>query len=266
MPGRHNRCRRSPNQIGCAGGSAARCAMKTTAFMSNLIRRDVLLAAAFAVLTFARPAAGDAAAQTSSPAIVRQRLDCPLIDAIRFLLSSHDNLNFVLDPRIPGSTFGPGNRVPSPHVTFYSDKPPIQALLVLLETNNLVMVTNPATTVLRIAPANLGIKPVSTNQVGPDLDGVRDEVRVFGLPLNEAILTVAEGARLTVSFEPGLFSSGGDLDGTLFFCWHKLTCRQALAALLDNYDLTMVEETATSSARIVSKHNGAHQPAQEKGQ
>jgi len=44
-----------------------------------------------------------------------------------------------------------------------------------------------------------------------------------------------------------------DTQGTVSFRWERITARQALAALLDNYDLVMIGDRVTSAARITQK-------------
>src|SRR5262245_19587726 len=68
----------------------------------------------------------------------------PLIDAIKNL-ARQINFNFIFDPRVPGSTIGPGRGLPVPVISArWENVAPQQALDALLKTNNLVMVTNPA--------------------------------------------------------------------------------------------------------------------------
>jgi hypothetical protein len=44
--------------------------------------------------------------------------------------------------------------------------------------------------------------------------------------------------------------------GTISIRWENITARQALAALLDNYDLVLIEEPGAASARITLKSRG----------
>jgi hypothetical protein len=69
----------------------------------------------------------------------------------------------------------------------------------------------------------------------------------------EAITKLASAARLTVSFDPAVSAPAFDGQGTVSFRWERITLRQALAALLDNYGLAMTEDTASSAARVTLK-------------
>src|SRR5437867_7221995 len=85
-------------------------------------------------------------------------VDVPLADAIRNL-ARQSNLNYILDPHVPGAEFGPGRLAPSVSVTASWTNVTAQAALSgLLKEHKLTMVTSPATAVTRIAPANLGVK------------------------------------------------------------------------------------------------------------
>ena len=55
------------------------------------------------------------------------------------------------------------------------------------------------------------------------------------------------------SLDPELSATDFDKQGSVSFRWERITARQALAALLDNYDLVMIEDCATSAARITRK-------------
>ena len=71
--------------------------------------------------------------------------------------------------------------------------------------------------------------------------------------LTEAVTQLARSASLAVSLDPELSAADFDAQGAVSFRWERITARQALAALLDNYDLVMIEDRATSAARITRK-------------
>src|SRR5687768_11115116 len=87
--------------------------------------------------------------------------DVPLGDAISNLLRQLDRINLIVDPRVPGSSIGPGSRARVPSVKYRKKNVIIdQALQEILKRNKLVMITNLATRIMRLAPAGLDIKPV----------------------------------------------------------------------------------------------------------
>jgi hypothetical protein len=73
------------------------------------------------------------------------------------------------------------------------------------------------------------------------------------VPLTEAITTIAGAARLKVSFDPKVTAPAIDPQGTVSIRWERVTARQALVALLDNFSLAMTEDLASATARISLK-------------
>ena len=182
-----------------------------------------------------------------------QMVNVPLADVIR-TLARQSNLNYILDPHVPGSDFGPGRLAPKLSVTAsWTNVTAQAALTALLKEHSLTMVTNPATTVTRIAPANLSVKPVPTSQVGTNTSSVIPLLVMDSVFLTEAVTQLASAASLAVSLDPKMSATAFDAQGTVSFRWERITARQALAALLDNYDLVMIEDPATSAARITQK-------------
>src|SRR4051794_40750385 len=124
----------------------------------------------------------------------------PLVDAIGNL-ARQANLNIILDPHVPGSGFSPGKSAPKPNVSGnWRNVTAVSTLNAILKENKLTMVTNPATTVARIAPVGLDVKPVSASQVGTNTGPVFPVVTLGGVSLTDAISQLAGGAKLKVSF------------------------------------------------------------------
>jgi len=179
----------------------------------------------------------------------------PLADAIGNL-ARQASLNYILDPRVPGSTFGPGRLAPTSFITTGWTNVTVQtALKMFLKERNLTIVTNPATTVARIAPADLGVQPVPASQVGTNTGSVVPVVALDSVSLTEGIAKLAAAARLNVTFDSQVSAPAFDGQGTVSFRWERITVRQALAALLDNYGLAMTEDAATSTARVTLRAN-----------
>ena len=179
--------------------------------------------------------------------------DVQLLDAISNLLRQLDRINLIVDPRVPGSSIGPGSRARVPSVKYRKKNVTIdQALQEILKRNKLVMITNPATRIVRLAPAGLGIKPVPAVQAESDTNDVHAAFGVSGR-LDHAIRRVGEQAQLKIDLDTSLLARG-DLEGDVGYMWENVTARQALAALLDNYALVMTEDPSTSLARISLQH------------
>jgi type II secretory pathway component GspD/PulD (secretin) len=222
--------------------------MKITLIM---ITRVAMVMAMLANVVGSAARAADQDADHVVPLIVIE--DVPLPDAIRNL-ARQMNLNFILDPRVPGSTFGPGRSLPKPNVSGrWPNATARAALESLLKDHKLLMVTNPATTIARIAPMSAGIKPVPANQVRADTNGAVPLLVMEDVPLATAIKNLASHAHLKISLDDRLSAPEFDQQGTVSLRWERVTTTQALAALLDNYDLIMTDDPATSSVRITTK-------------
>src|SRR3954471_4194004 len=133
--------------------------------------------------------------------------DVRLTDAI-FHLARHCELNHILDPRVPGSTIGPGRALKVPSVSRRWEKQSARAaLLDLLKEHKLTLVMNRATSVARIGPENAGISPISTNAIGNEADAVVPLVEIKDMSLCDAIVYVARHSRLEASFDPRFTAS-----------------------------------------------------------
>src|SRR5262245_50427795 len=159
-----------------------------------------VLAVVSAMSAAASPAMQDAADPDAVPLIAIG--DVPLPYAIQNL-ARQAGLNYILDPRVPGSGFGPGRTAVKPPVTArWTNVSARAALSRILQQHKLTMVTNPATTVARIAPADLGVKQVPASQVGTNTNGVLPLLVMDDVPLTDAIRNLATHARLNVSLDP----------------------------------------------------------------
>ena len=92
-----------------------------------------------------------------------------------------------------------------------------------------------------------------TSQVGTNTSDIIPLLVMDSVSLTEAVTKLASVASLAISLDPELSTTEFDAQGTVSFRWERITARQALAALLDNYDLVMIEDAATSAARITQK-------------
>lgn len=87
-------------------------------------------------------------------------------------------------------------------------------------------------------------------RLGSDTNKVIPVTTLDNVPLAEAIGKLAAQAHLKVSLDPKLSSAKA---ANVSFRWENITATQALAALLDNYDLIMIDDPANSVARIMIK-------------
>lgn len=176
-----------------------------------------------------RPVAAAEAQSTTNliPLIVMDEVRLP--DAIESLARMAE-INYILDPRVPSRdtiTMRLENRTAE------------AALSELLKKHSLTLVQNPDTAVARITHATQQVHVVSC----PDCKGtnaVEPLIVMSDVPLDQAILKIAERARLSVSIDKRITSSPLGRP-SVSFRWKQVTARQALHALVDNYDLTMTE-------------------------
>jgi len=83
------------------------------------------------------------------------------------------------------------------------------------------------------------------------------------VPLAHALKNIARRNFMNITIDPRLTEPSFDLAGSVSVRWEKVTSRQALAALLDNHDLVMNENAATSFALIKLKPPDRTDPARK---
>jgi type IV pilus assembly protein PilQ len=107
----------------------------------------------------------------------------------------------------------------------------------------------------------VGPETISSN--APVIDEVVDVVAFDGVPLPDAIRTLALQAGLNIQFDPNLLMTP---DGhpmsppPVTEKWHKLTAMQALQALLDNWGWKLSWDPGTKVGRITKKDLAAKEP------
>jgi hypothetical protein len=166
----------------------------------------------------------------------------PLPDAIRNL-ARQAGFNYIIDPRVT-SSFGA-----SFVTTSFENISAKEALDKILSVHHLVRIESPATTVSRIAPANLGIKPVSGELLKTDTNTATPLIMMEEVPLDIALENLGRQLNLKINLDEKI-NAGPSISVSLR--WTNITVKQALMALLDNYDLVMTEEAGT--AKITPKN------------
>lgn len=223
----------------------------------------ILICLALAVAPFADQGwAGEAVnnppgrTEESIPVIALDNV--PLTDAIRNL-ARHVEMNFILDPHI----LGPAGIFPAePAVSYrWENLSAEEALRRILKDHKLKLVLNPATSVARITGTNKSVLPIPASYLGTNTQGPIPLIQMDGIPVSDAIRQICRQAGLNILFAPdaqaALDNSGGSRQWfaapapvTVSVRWKNITARQALAALLDNYDLILIEDSAKPAAQI----------------
>jgi hypothetical protein len=193
---------------------------------------------------------GTAAEPNAVPLIVID--DVPLTDAVKNLARQAD-LNFILDPCVPGSGFRAGAQRPNENVSIRLTNVSVASgLAFVLKKHKLMMITNSATTVARIVPTNHNVKPVAASAVLPSKDAPVAAIALDDVSLGQTISTLARQAGAEVIFDPS-FTRSEFGKARVSFRWMNLNAAQALAALLDNYDLQLVKEPGADEFRLSLK-------------
>jgi hypothetical protein len=176
----------------------------------------------------------------------------PLSDAIRNLAAQLD-INYILDPRICRHGYLASN----PPINARWNLTAQQALQKVLSEHSLVMVSNAATSVAFIKGTNTTAKFPSLKQTLADTNAPIELLKI-DTTLDKAIEEIADRIYRSVNVDAKLRIA--DISGEtraedcdLWLKWRNIKPRQALTALLDNYDLMLVEGTNNSSARIMTK-------------
>jgi len=183
----------------------------------------------------------------------------PLVEAIKNL-ARQGTFYYILDPRVPGSTLGPGRLMQQPIInTRWENLTAQEAFDRLLASNNLVESKIPGTTLTRIAPANPGSRLIPDVVLSAETNHVmREALQDWDLVVTLRALGKQSGIKL--SFDPSLSAPALGLEGEAPRIWFgeqdHITSRQAITVLLDNYDLLMIEDPTTSSARITVNTHG----------
>lgn len=180
--------------------------------------------------------------------------NAPLTQAID-LLAREAGLNYILDPQLDAASRMPGGKATT--VNFkWENISAREAVDKLLKEHDLVLVENPVTSVARIGPASLDIKPVAAVELGNDRNAVIPVIMMMDAPLDIAIQHCADQMHQKMVLDETVRKGTDGREVQLpmvTFRWRQLTAKQALVALLDNYGLAMVEDSATSTLHVGPK-------------
>jgi len=126
----------------------------------------------------------------------------------------------------------------------------------VLKENGLRADENPTTTVVRITGTNQVTRPADGSVLGSDTNAVIPLIVMDDVSLDTALTRLAQMAQMEVILDPGLSGAppgSGRARVPLAMVsvrWEKLTARQALLALCENFDLVLVKDTATRAVHI----------------
>jgi hypothetical protein len=229
--------------------------MKTT-------RSNFYLAATLAVAIFS----GVTTAANSQPAdgtpLVEMH-DVPIFMAIESL-ARNAGIKYLIDPKLfPQSYDSKGYGITEPTVTFtWTNMSPKDALLRLLKEHDLILVEDEFTTIARITGTNQVANVVDSSLLDSATSLTNEIIPVVQFrdtPLNIAITDLIKQTRINVALDPKVSGEPSPPDyklvpvPTLSVRWEKITARQAIVALCENYGLVIVKDSATGVIRIKPK-------------
>ena len=172
----------------------------------------------------------------------------PLLDAIKNL-ARQAQINYIVDPQILSSS-----SLNMSNITMtLTDVTAEQALDVILKNHNLKRITNPATSITRITMLDKAAKPAPGADFPADTGGVIPLIVMDEVPLPDAIINLARQAGIKASLDPGLEELNAPLKNIISVRWEKITAGQALASLLDNYDLELKKDPAAGDYKITKR-------------
>jgi len=227
------------------------------------------LAATFAVALFIGvTTTANGQATNTTPLIPEIHLkDVPITTTID-AFAREAGINYLIDPKL-FQLFQ--KQEPSVTVT-WTNISIKDALARLLKEHGLVMVEDKFTTIARIASTNSVLNVVDASLLGSDTNnaasltnGLIPMIRFQDVPLDVALQSLIDHDKINVVVDPKV-SEHDDLHdyGIISFTvahptmisirWENVTARQAVVALCENYDLTIVKDSATGVVSIKPKN------------
>jgi hypothetical protein len=191
--------------------------------------------------------------------------DIPITAAIENL-ARQAGIKYVLDPKIGyGQPDQNGQIKPEPRLSLrWANVTPREALLALLDNYELQLVENPQTGVALVTEKTSDIEVRIASSPLPDsTNDVTMPIRFEDVPITKAIDALARQAGINCEFDPKIGYGFPDQNGhiqpepALSIRWDNITPRQALLAILQNYDLLLIYYPKPAIAVITKKDSRA---------
>ena len=195
-------------------------------------------------------------AETATAVLPIKFENVPITAAIG-ALARLEGINYLLDPKL--FTKADGSPVPEPTITInWTNITVEQALAKVLKEQGLFRVEDPVTSIAEISRTNRIINPVDAKLLGSDTNQTMP-IAFQDVPLDEALNTLIRLGDLDVTLDPKLSDNFDPISHmvhsqpTVSIYWVKVTARQAIIALCENFDLVIVKDAATGAVRIKLK-------------
>jgi hypothetical protein len=175
--------------------------------------------------------------------------DVPITTALENL-AQQIPVNYILDPQLSyGMPDKNWNTKPEPDVNLsWQNITAAQAMVALCKNYGLAIIRDPATGVFFIRTQNHGVNFLDPSSLGSDTNIVPlFEFRDVPLTVGMENLAKQTQVHCLVDFR------GGNNEPVLNFRWERMTPRQAVIAVCENYDLTIVWDESTKSFQIKSR-------------
>ena len=177
------------------------------------------------------------------------QLESVPLDAAIQNLARQAEFNYILSTEIPNRTIS----------RRWENMSAMGALTNLLAEHKLFLLENPATTVAHISSTNRIKFTVDAKWIDADTNAVLPLIQFQEVTLGKVLTQTARVAGVRINIDPKLTRSSflsrkrPVADQLVTVHWTKLKLRQAIAALCENYSLTLVEADATGSIYITQK-------------
>ena len=178
-------------------------------------------------------------------------------------LSRLSEQNYILDPRLFGPTpNGPyhnrdGEIVSEPLLTFkWENLTAKQALARLLREHDLYAIEMQNTPIVQISHTKQDAGIVDATLLGADTNAVVPLIKMQSVSIGTALGRLARSAGIKVVIDAKLlrFSDAEDVSSTIIsFRWERVTAKQAMIALCENFGLDIVKDSTTGNIRIEQK-------------
>ena len=171
--------------------------------------------------------------------------------------------NYIFDPRLYGPTpNGPyhdrdGRIISEPLLTFtWKNMTAKQAVARFLGENDLYAVEMQSTPIVQISHIKQDAGIVDATLLGADTNAVVPLIKMQSVSIGTALGRLARSADIKVVIDAKLlrFSDAEDVSSTIIsFRWERVTARQAMIALCENFGLDIVKDSTTGNIRIEQK-------------
>jgi hypothetical protein len=184
----------------------------------------------------------------------------PLNSAVENLARQAD-LNYILDPKVFSHLPDERGRFrPQPLVTLRLENVSARAALESVAREyGLRLSLNPATGVMRVTGTNQIAKFNHEAWIKAGTNAPVPLIQMMDTPLAIALRSLAKQTAMQVEIEEAI-ENPRPVPGKVFtgpvmvsFRWQHLTPRQAIAAVCENYDLTLTPDAGTGTIRIARK-------------